>query len=113
MGIANDVAAAVLFERDQALAVHSVDNIDGLIAFAFALVSFTQLSLELLNQLTLLAKLSVPLRDLLAMQITLRLSFHICDSGVHFNALLFLDLCLSSPALRASFQEVSSDSVGS
>ena len=108
MGIANDVSAPVLFERDQALVVHSVDNIDGLIAFAFALVSFTQLSLELLNQLTLLAKLSFPLRDLLAMQVTLRLSFHLCDSGVYFHALCFLHLSLSSPALRTSFQEVSS-----
>ena len=58
VGIANDVALAVLFKRDQAFVVHSVDNIDGCVAFAFALVSFTQLSLELLNQLTLLAELS-------------------------------------------------------
>ena len=113
MIIANDVAATILIERNQALVVHSIHNIDSCFAFSFALWRLLELNLELLNQLDLLAKLSFPLLELLAMLVTQVLSFHVYNSGVYFHALCFLHFSLSSSALRTSFQEVSSLSIGS
>lgn len=113
MSIANDVDFTVAIECDQTFRVYGVDNFDSCVTSPCARFHLLHLILKLQNLLTLLAKLGFPFLDRIALLIKLGLPFHLVNSGGYFHILRILHLCLSSSALRASLQEMSSNSIGS